>query len=156
MTRKATSRAIKGASILALGVLFGLACAYFLPKVSAQNAPPASPAFDSVDVRAELVGQAAPSVALDASGKARFSRPLEVPPLYAFETPLQNEVGRQLVLVDAETKRICVYWIRQRGANSTIELVATRAYELDLKLDDFNCEGLTPSQIREQLESSQP
>ena len=75
---------------------------------------------------------------------------LEVPPLYAFDSPL-DETGRQIILVDSETKRICVYWIRQRGSNSTIELVATRAFELDLKLENFNGEGLTPGQIREQL-----
>ncbi|MBQ9126263.1 MAG: hypothetical protein IJY15_00725, partial [Thermoguttaceae bacterium] len=73
--------------------------------------------------------------------------------LYAFDSSLTNENGRQIVLVDSETKRICVYWIRERGANSTIELVATRAFKMDLKLENFNGEGLTPAQIREQANS---
>ena len=105
---------------------------------------------ESFDLRSSYERDAAPRVTEDAYGKASFSRPLEVPPLYAFDSPL-DESGRQIVLVDAQTKRICVYWIRQRGANSTIELVATRAYELDLTLENFNGEGLTPGQIREQL-----
>ena len=107
------------------------------------------------DLRDAFVQNAAPRVALDASGAAKFSRPLEVPPLYAFDSAL-DETGRQIILVDSETKHICVYWVRRRGANSTIELVATRAFELDLKLENFNVEGLTPGQIREQLESGRP
>ncbi len=95
-----------------------------------------------------------PSVSVSPNGQTKFSRPLEVPPLYAFDSPL-DENGRQIVLVDSESKRICVYWVRQRGVNSTIELVATRNFELDLKLENFNGEGLSPAQIREQLNSTQ-
>ncbi len=104
--------------------------------------------------RDSATADAAPRVALGDDGTATFSRPLEVPPLYAFDSPL-DETGRQIILVDSETKRICVYWIRRRGVNSTIELVATRNFEMDLKLEEFNCEGLTPGQIRERISSSQ-
>ncbi|MBR4105478.1 MAG: hypothetical protein IKK39_15650 [Thermoguttaceae bacterium] len=133
-----------------LFVLFGLAlgvCANdFRSNVDAQQAPYATP-------RDALIADAAPRVSLGTDGTAKFSRPLEVPPLYAFDSSLTNENGRQIVLVDSEAKRVCVYWIRERGANSTIELVATRAFEMDLKLENFNGEGLTPAQIREQANS---
>lgn len=108
---------------------------------------------ESIDLRQAYEAEAAPTVAPAGAGKARFSRPLEVPPLYAFDSPLESG-GRQIVLVDSTTKRICVYWVRERGVNSTIELVATRSFELDLKLENFNGEGLTPAQIREQLGDS--
>ncbi len=132
--------------LLLFGLALGAAANGFGPRVDAQQSPFATP-------RDALIDAAAPRVSLDAGGSAKFSRPLEVPPLYAFDSPLANDGGRQIVLVDAETKRICVYWIRERGANSTIELVATRAYEMDLKLENFNGEGLTPAQIREQANS---
>lgn len=140
---------------LAVGAVVGGSASWTgSQNAAAQNAS----AFDdgsygygaSTDLRESYEANAAPRVAMGANGQARFSRPLEVPPLYAFDSPL-DETGRQIILVDSETKRICVYWIRQRGSNSTIELVATRAFELDLKLENFNGEGLTPAQIREQL-----
>ncbi len=137
---------------LVVGIALGVACASGLvDKVGAQSQ------YDvpSGNIRDSFVSNASPRVSLDESGVAKFSRPLEVPPLYAFDSPL-DETGRQIILVDSETKHICVYWIRRRGANSTIELVATRAFELDLKLESFNVEGLTPTQIREQFESGRP
>jgi len=137
---------------LVLGLILGLT--FGVSDGGGKNAKAQSSAYmDSNDYRATVDANAAPRVAFSADGQARFSRPLEVPPLYAFDSPL-DETGRQIILVDSETKRICVYWIRRRGVNSTIELVATRAFELDLKLENFNGEGLSPGQIREQLEST--
>lgn len=104
--------------------------------------------------RDAIEADAAPKVTFGNNDRAQFSRPLEVPPLYAFDAPLSAGNGRQIILVDSETKRISVYWIKERGVNSTIELVATRNFELDLKLESFNGEGLSPSQIREQIESA--
>lgn len=142
---------------LALGLILGLAFGGLNDvekSAKAQTSSYAGSSYsDSNDYRSSVDANAAPRVAFDSEGKARFSRPLEVPPLYAFDSPL-DESGRQIILVDSETKRICVYWIRRRGVNSTIELVATRAFELDLKLENFNGEGLSPGQIREQLEST--
>ncbi|MBQ5368124.1 MAG: hypothetical protein IIU43_11680 [Thermoguttaceae bacterium] len=138
--------------ILALiaGVALGAVLSDRSPRAGAQQAPFEGSAGTFRD---SLNADAAPRATLGADGRAKFSRPLEVPPLYAFDSPLEDS-GSQIILVDSETKRICVYWIRQRGANSTIELVAARNFELDLKLDDFNCEGLSPGQIREQLDSA--
>ncbi len=79
------------------------------------------------------------------------TRPLEVPPIYAFESPI-DATRRQLIVVDSETKRICVYHVRPDGNKSTIEMVASRNFQWDLKLDDFNNTGLSPAQIREQLD----
>ena len=76
---------------------------------------------------------------------AVVARPLEVPKMYAFERLLENGV-RQVVLVDSETKRICVYHIDPQGK---IEFVANRNFEWDLKMEDFNGTGLTPNEIRE-------
>ena len=139
---------------IALALVVGLAIGALLGS-STRNADAQNPGLYGVpggsnNLREAYEQNAAPRVTAGADGQARFSRPLEVPPLYAFDSPL-DETGRQIVLVDSETKRICVYWIRRRGSNSTIELVATRAFELDLKLENFNGEGLTPGQIREQL-----
>ena len=130
-----------------VGLTIGLASHALIKRVDAQA--PFEQTFNN-----SMNASAAPNVTLGPTGQATFSRPLEVPPLYAFDSPL-DETSRQIILVDSETKRICVYWIRQRGVNSTIELVATRNFELDLKLDDFNCEGLSPGQIREQINSAQ-
>ncbi len=134
---------------LCVGVAIGIALSRGLGAVAQQPY-----GAGSNSVRESIEAGASPRVALESNGRARFSRPLEVPPLYAFDAPL-GDSGRQIILVDSESKRICVYWIRQGEANSTIELVATRAFDLDLKLVNFNGEGLTPSQIREQLESGQ-
>lgn len=81
---------------------------------------------------------------------ALVSRPLEVPKMYAFERLLENGV-RQVVVVDSETKRICVYHIDPQGK---IEFVANRNFEWDLKMEDFNGTGLTPTEIREAVERS--
>ncbi|MBR4834627.1 MAG: hypothetical protein IKU86_09920 [Thermoguttaceae bacterium] len=132
--------------LVLFGLALGAAANGFGARVDAQQSSFATPRDAAIDA-------AAPRVSLETDGTAKFSRPLEVPPLYAFDSSLTNENGRQIVLVDAETKRICVYWIRERGANSTIELVATRTYEMDLKLENFNGEGLSPAQIREQASS---
>ncbi len=144
----------KGTSGLALALGVGLVVGAILGastlNAGAQNPNLYGDPNGSTNLREAYELNAAPRVSTGPNGQARFSRPLEVPPLYAFDSPL-DETGRQIILVDSETKRICVYWIRQRGSNSTIELVATRAYELDLKLENFNGEGLTPGQIREQL-----
>lgn len=138
-------------AILALGAVLGaIACmAADIPARAGAQVPFEQ---DPPTFQDSLAADAAPSVSIGANERAKFSRPLEVPPLYAFDSPLDDS-GRQIVLVDSETKRICVYWIRQRGANSTIELVATRNFEYDLKLENFNGEGLSPGQIREQLNS---
>jgi hypothetical protein len=138
------------ATALVVGFVVGAALVGATLNARAQNPMGSNGSNESVDLRGVFESNAAPRVTSSANGQTKFSRPLEVPPLYAFDSPL-DATGRQIILVDAETKRICVYWIRQRGANSTIELVATRAYELDLTLENFNGEGLTPSQIREQL-----
>ena len=146
-----------GALFLALAALVGLAFGYFLREIDAPARAQQSPygaAQSSPDALNDSIRyNAAPRVAFDGAGQAKFSRPLEVPPLYAFESPLGDGGDQQIVLVDSQTKRLCVYWIRRRDVNSTIELVATRSFEFDLKLDNFNGEGLAPSQIREQLES---
>ena len=81
---------------------------------------------------------------------AQVSRPLEVPDLYAFEHVLEGGI-RQIVLVDSESKRICVYHIDQQGK---IEFVANRNFEWDLKMEDFNGTGLTPGEIREAVQRS--
>jgi len=86
---------------------------------------------------------------------ARIARPLEVPPLYAFDTKI-DDTCQQITLVDSETKRICVYWIKQKANSSTIRLVASKTFEWDLKLDDFNVEGLSSQQIRDQVERGTP
>ena len=147
--RRARGTRVKTIAAALVGLVAGLFLCGLMTRVDAQ-----APFEQGVQTFNEsLNAAAAPSVKLDDSGQATFSRPLEVPPLYAFDSPLDAS-GRQIILVDSETKRICVYWIRQRGVNSTIELVATRHFELDLKLEDFNCEGLSPGQIREQLDAA--
>lgn len=153
---KGSERGAQGVAKTTLGLVLGLilGLTFGVSDGGSKNAKAQSSAYmDSNDYKATIDANAAPRVAFDSDGQARFSRPLEVPPLYAFDSPL-DESGRQIILVDSETKRICVYWIRRRGVNSTIELVATRAFELDLKLENFNGEGLSPGQIREQLEST--
>ena len=142
-TRKTMNRFAQAVFLVFFGLALGAVANEFGSRVDARPSTP----------RDALIADASPRVSLETDGSAKFSRPLEVPPLYAFDSPLTNESGRQIVLVDAETKRICVYWIRERGANSTIELVATRTYEMDLKLENFNGEGLSPAQIREQASS---
>ena len=142
-------RGARGGIALCVGVALGVALTWGLGALAQQPY-----GADSTNLRESVEAGAAPRVAIDSNGRARFSRPLEVPPLYAFDAPL-GDTGRQIILVDSETRRICVYWIRQGEAYSTIELVATRAFDLDLKLVNFNGQGLTPSQIREQLESGQ-
>ncbi|MDO5308627.1 MAG: hypothetical protein Q4G03_03930 [Planctomycetia bacterium] len=136
---------------LVVGVVLGALVRDWSSPVRAQSGLYANPG-SSESLNEALRAQSAPRLSVDSNGQTRFSRPLEVPPLYAFDAPL-GDTGRQIVLVDSQTKRICVYWIRQRDVNSTIELVATRSFELDLKLENFNGEGLAPAQIREQLES---
>ncbi|MDO5554309.1 MAG: hypothetical protein Q4G68_11155 [Planctomycetia bacterium] len=81
-----------------------------------------------------------------------ITRPLEVPPLYAFDSMVAPDC-QQVVIVDSETKRICVYHIRPSGNDATIRIVASRNFQWDLKLDDFNGDrdGLSPSQIRDQV-----
>lgn len=138
---------------LIVGIVLGAVALQTSRNVDAQAPLYPGSNQESVDLRQAYQADAMPRVAPAGPDKARFSRPLEVPPLYAFDSPLESG-GRQIVLVDSTTKRICVYWVRERGANSTIELVATRAFELDLKLENFNGEGLTPAQIREQLGGS--
>ena len=135
---------------LVVGLIVGAIVGGSTMNAGAQNPAAFTEPGESVNLRSAYEANAAPRVSTRANGQTTFSRPLEVPPLYAFDSPL-DETGRQIILVDSETKRICVYWVRQRGTNSTIELVATRAFELDLKLENFNGEGLTPGQIREQL-----
>lgn len=76
-------------------------------------------------------------------------RPLEVPKVYAFERAL-NPQTTQVIIVESEKKRICVYHVDQEG----IELVANRNYAWDLTLDDYNVKGLTPSQIKEYYENN--
>ncbi|MBQ5790878.1 MAG: hypothetical protein IIW01_11365 [Thermoguttaceae bacterium] len=141
------NRLVQPVLLILFGLALGVCANDFRSSADAQQAPYATP-------RDALIADAAPQVSFGTDGTAKFSRPLEVPPLYAFDSSLTNENGRQIVLVDSETKRICVYWIRERGANSTIELVATRAFEMDLKLESFNVQGLTPAQIREQANSA--
>ena len=149
--RRDTNKGTMGIALaLGVGLVVGAILGTSTMNAGAQNPNLYGDPSGSNNLREAFEANAAPRITAGASGQARFSRPLEVPPLYAFDSPL-DETGRQIVLVDAETKHICVYWVRQRGSNSTIELVATRAYELDLKLENFNCEGLTPGQIREQL-----
>jgi len=82
------------------------------------------------------------------TGTALVPRPLEVPDLYAFEKTLESGV-RQVILVDSESKRICVYHVDLQGK---IEFAANRNFEWDLKMDDFNGTGLTPGEIREAVE----
>ncbi len=91
-----------------------------------------------------------PAPGSDAS--AEIPRPLEVPELYAFDRILENGI-RQVVLVDSESKRICVYHIDTQGK---VEFVANRNFEWDLKMEDFNGTGLTPGEIKEAVERSQP
>jgi len=81
---------------------------------------------------------------------AVIPRPLEVPELYAFERILDNGI-RQVILVDSESKRICVYHIDTQGK---VEFVANRNFEWDLKMEDFNGTGLTPGEIKEAVERS--
>ena len=148
--RRARAARIKTIAAALVGLIAGVFLCGLMARVDAQ-----APYEQGVQTFNKSMNvAAAPSVKLGDDGQATFSRPLEVPPLYAFDSPL-DETGRQIILVDSETKRICVYWIRQRGVNSTIELVATRHFELDLKLEDFNCEGLSPGQIREQINAAQ-
>lgn len=145
----------RSAALVLLGVAAGLLLNDFRVEGNA-GAQSVSGALDGgTDLRAALQTNAAPRVSFDDSGTAKFSRPLEVPPLYAFDSPLDGD-GRQIVLVDSESKRICVYWIRPRGAYSAIELVAARSFEMDVKLDNFNGEGLTPAQIREHANAISP
>ncbi len=144
----------RSTALLLLGVASGLFLSDFRVEgdAGAQTIPGGAP---GTALRGALEANAAPSVSFDGDGLAKFSRPLEVPPLYAFDSPLEGD-GRQIVLVDSESKRICVYWIRPRGAYSAIELVAARSFEMDVKLDNFNGEGLTPAQIREQANAISP
>ena len=77
-------------------------------------------------------------------------RPLEVPEVYVFERDIDAQTS-QVIIVDSEKKRICVYHVDQEG----IEFVANRNYTWDLTLDVYNEKGLTPSQIREYYETNQ-
>ncbi len=92
-----------------------------------------------------------PALTAVAGGQpVNVARPLEVPPLYAFGSMVSDSC-QQVVLVDSKTKRICVYYVRSRENKSTIEMVASRNFEWDLKLDDFNGEGISSMQIKEQV-----
>lgn len=142
---------VRVAAILALGIVLGIVSCLAFQRSEKTRSVFAQDQY--MTFQDTVAADAAPKLSIGANNTARFSRPLEVPPLYAFDSALSDGTGRQIVLVDSTTKRICVYWIRERGVNSTIELVATRNFELDLQLTDFNCEGLSPSQIREQMES---
>lgn len=84
------------------------------------------------------------------SAPVTVSRPLEVPDLYAFQRELDLQTT-QVVIVDSEKKRICVYHV---GEDGSIEFVANRNFTWDLTLDVYNEKGLTPSQIREYYESN--
>ena len=86
---------------------------------------------------------------LNAPTPVTVPRPLEVPEVYVFDRVLDGGI-MQVVLVDSERKRICVYHIDTQGQ---IEFVANRPYEWDLTVDGFNGTGLTPNQIREMQES---
>lgn len=140
----------KTASAFLAGIVV---CAIFNVATSTRDEVANAQAQDSSAIFGLDNANASPRVAFNDDGTATFSRPLEVPPIYAFESAL-NETDRQIVVVNSESKRICVYWIRKRDAYSSIELVAARNFELDLKLDNFNGEGLSPSQIREQVNAA--
>lgn len=84
------------------------------------------------------------------SSPVTIPRPLEVPEVYAFQRELDAETT-QVIIVDSEKSRICVYHVGQDGS---IEFVANRNYSWDLTLDVYNEKGLTPSQIREYYETN--
>ena len=77
-------------------------------------------------------------------------RPLEVPKVYAFDRVLDAQTT-QVIIIDSEKMRICVYHVDQNGK---IEFMANRNCEWDVKIDDFNGKGLTPSQIQEYYENN--
>lgn len=85
--------------------------------------------------------------------QATVSRPLEVPPLYAFGTMIDADC-LQLAIVDGPSKQISVYWIQKDGNKSSIEWKAARGFEYDLQIKEFNVQEPTPSQIRDELEQS--
>lgn len=139
--------------LVCLGAILFYLGGHFRVDVSAQNSPMVAPGgngehpfygvpsgLPQLDQQALIAGNRIIPV----------TRPLEVPPLYAFDAIIEGGI-RQVVVVDSQTKRICVYHIRPGSNRSTIEMVASRNFEWDLRLDDFNNEGITPSQIREQL-----
>lgn len=100
-------------------------------------------------------GTKANVAAITGNRPVNVARPLEVPPLYAFDSKV-DPLCQQIVIVDSETKRVCVYHVRYKDNKCTIELAASRNFEFDLKLDDFNGSGsgLSPLQIREQVQQS--
>lgn len=144
-----TKNRVNGLMLLFLGFL---ACWFSAPfwsdaqgQVPFGQGPPAG--YPMVNGRPQV-----DMPALIAGGQlVGVTRPLEVPPIYAFDMLLADQC-QQVVIVDSETKRICVYHIRPKGNASTIEIVAARNFQWDLKLDDFNNERITPGQIREQIQ----
>lgn len=147
--------------LIILGGLFFLGLFSVLSyrgTVRAQYPPAVSPTGGGVPGGFPL-GTTNESVAAIAGNRpVNVARPLEVPPLYAFDCKV-NDTCQQIVLVDSQTKRICVYHVKLQDHKSTIEMVASRNFQWDLKLDDFNGVGISPMQIKEQVlqqEGSRP
>ncbi|MDO4585788.1 MAG: hypothetical protein Q4C95_00670 [Planctomycetia bacterium] len=89
-----------------------------------------------------------------ANEQTTVSRPLEVPPVYAFGTMIDPNC-LQLAVVDAPQKQIYVYWVQKEGNNSFIEFKTSRSFEFDFRVKEYNVRGLTPSQIRDEFERNQ-
>lgn len=136
----------KPALILLAGafLIWGIIC---FRTVEAQNGP----GFENYPSGSSAQRSSAPLTdgQLNAAAPVTIPRPLEVPEVYVFDRVLNGGI-MQVVLVDSERKRICVYHIDAQGQ---IEFVANRPYEWDLTVDGFNGTGLTPNQIREMQES---
>ncbi len=153
-----------GMGVLVLtGILFFCAGVYFSgwSQTSAQNPQgavmdpnrvPSSGGFSDYQSNPESGADVA---AITGNRPVNVARPLEVPPLYAFDSKV-DPLCQQIVIVDSKTKRLCVYHVRNKDNKCSIELAASRNFEFDLKLDDFNGSGsgLTPLQIRERVQQS--
>ncbi len=76
-------------------------------------------------------------------------RPIDVK-FYAFDREL-DERTTQVIVVDSESKRLCVYHV---NANGQVEFVGNRNFKWDLAFDNFNGVGMTPAEVKDYIEKN--
>jgi hypothetical protein len=69
--------------------------------------------------------------------------------LIAFTSPVGGKSSQMLYLIDAKSRAFAVYRVEPGGPNGsgTLKLEATRKYEYDLKLEGFNNQSPSVSDI---------